>query len=59
LLCTLRFSLWQVISKVFNYAIILYILYNLYILYEKVDTNLDTNLFAFNLIFNLLEKCLK
>jgi hypothetical protein len=38
--CTLGFRLWQVISKVFNYAIIFYILY---ILYEKVDTNLDTS----------------
>ena len=35
LLCTLACSLWQVISKVFNYAIIVYIFY---ILYEKVAT---------------------
>ena len=39
LLCTLGYRALQVISKVFNLAIILYILY---ILYQKVDTNLDT-----------------
>ena len=39
LLCTLACSLWQVISKVFNYAIIVYIFY---ILYEKVATEVAT-----------------
>jgi len=39
LLCTLGCSLWQVISKVFNYAIIVYILY---ILHEKVATEVAT-----------------
>ena len=39
LLCTLGLSLWQVISKLFNYAIIVYIFY---ILYEKVATKVAT-----------------
>ena len=50
LLCTLGFSLWQGISKFFNYAIIVYILY---ILYENLDTNLDTR---FNNIIITREK---
>ena len=51
LLCTLAYRLWQVISKLFNYAIIVYIFYILYILYEKVDTNLDTILYGVDFCF--------
>ena len=39
LLCNLGCSLWQVISKVFNDTIIVYIFY---ILYEKVATEVAT-----------------
>ena len=42
LLCTLGFSLWQVIYKLFNYAIIVYIVYIFYMLYEKVATEVAT-----------------
>jgi len=42
MLCTLGLSLWQVISKLFNYAIIVYIFY---ILYEKVATEVATVFF--------------
>ena len=42
LLCTLACRLWQVIFKVFNYAIIVYIFYILYTLYEKVATKVAT-----------------
>ena len=45
LLCNLACSLWQVISKVFNMAVIFYIFYILYILYEKVVTNPVTGFF--------------
>ena len=51
LLCTLGFSLWQVISKVFNYAIIVYIFYIFYILYEKVATKVATAFLSLALIF--------
>ena len=51
LLCTLGFSLWQVISKVFNYAIIVYIFYIFYILYEKVATEVATAFFVVSFDF--------
>ena len=49
LLCTLALRALQVISKVFNYAVIFYILYILYILYEKVDTKVDTGFYHKNI----------
>ena len=51
LLCTLGLSLWQVISKLFNYAIIFYIFYIFYILYEKVATKVATAFFVVSFDF--------
>ena len=53
LLCTLACSLWQVISKVFNYAIIVYIFY---ILYEQVVTNPVTFFLIFFLLYLILQE---
>ena len=47
LLCTLGLSLWQVIFKLFDLGIMVYIFYILYILYEKVDTKVVTR-FLYN-----------
>ena len=51
LVCSLGCRLWQVIFKLFDLGVIVYIFYILYILYEKVATKVATDFNQVNYSF--------